>query len=133
MFIFVFIETDVGKFHEADIKNVIQQLGSNDIIKLFRTLGLEQNFIDRKRNAQRANVEQQANRVLNDWIEVVQPTIGELLDALREAENTNAAEELEIEWGIGDQTGSYKLTMIHAFCICVCLLSILKFRNAIWL
>ena len=51
-------------------------------------------------------MEQQANRVLHVWVEIQQPTIGDLLNALREADNTNAAEKLETEWGIGDQTGS---------------------------
>ena len=100
------IDTDVGKLKEVDIKDIIKQLGPNDITALFQSLGLGQTFIDRKSKVIRSNVEQQAKQVLHRWRQIKQPTIGDLLKALEKAQNKNAAEILQEKWGIVDYKGN---------------------------
>ena len=79
------------------------ELGQNDILYLFGSLGLKQNFIDRKKNATRSNVQTQAKQVLVGWIQKKTPTVGDLLKALEKAHNKNASEELQKKWGISKE------------------------------
>ena len=105
---FTLIDTGTGSFQENDITLVIEELGPNDILNLFGSLGLKQDFINRKRNAERSELETQAKQVLMGWIQQKTPTLSDLLKALEETGNNCASEELQKKWGISSKLGIVK-------------------------
>ena len=87
-------------FNNNDIDKVIKKLTLNDLTRLFHALELEENEIDQaKGDAQRADVENKAKRVLTHWKKTYpqKATLGTILAALKEA-NINHMQMLEQKW-----------------------------------
>ena len=80
---------------------MIRKLTPNDLTRLFHALELEENEIDQaKGDAQRADMENKAKRVLTHWKKTYpqKATLGTILAALKEANNINHMQMLDQKW-----------------------------------